>query len=65
MLANNRVIFPDDHFLGHGACVLLGHVEVAGARRGIQADLDGGRLRHVKLLQSGAQGRWPGARVSG
>jgi hypothetical protein len=27
MLARNRVIFPSNHFLSHGACVFLGHIK--------------------------------------
>jgi len=46
MLAHDWVVFARCHFLGHCACVFLGHIEVARARRGVQADFNRGRLRH-------------------
>jgi len=46
VFAYNRVVLHFDHFLGHCTGVFLGHVEVAGVRSGIQADLDCGWLRH-------------------
>ena len=46
MLAHNRVVLTNGHFLGHGTRVFLGHVEVARARGRVQTDLDGRRLRH-------------------
>ena len=46
VFARNGVIFFDDHLFGHGARVLFGHIEVAGACGGVQADFDRGWLRH-------------------
>ena len=46
MLANDRIILPDNHFFRHGACIFLGHVKVARIRARIQADLNCGWLRH-------------------
>jgi hypothetical protein len=57
MFARNRIIFPGDHFFGHCACVLFGHIEVASARAGIQADLNCGWLRHG-MSPTGAAS-WP------
>src|ERR1700722_16346496 len=56
VLAHDRVVLLDHHLLGHGAGVLLGHVEVAGVRRGVEANLDGSWLGH------GALTGWAGAR---
>jgi hypothetical protein len=49
MLTLDRVIFAHGHLLGHGAGILLGHIEVPGARRRVQTDLDRRRLRHSRL----------------
>lgn len=50
VLAYNWVILTHDHFLSHGTGVFLRYVEVASSRSGVQADFDGGRLRHVSSL---------------
>src|SRR5579872_4627089 len=57
MLAHDRVVLLHDHLLGHGAGILLGHVEVAGVRRRIQADLDGSWLGHGALTVVPAHSR--------
>jgi hypothetical protein len=57
MFARNRIIFPGDHFFGHCACVLFGHIKVASARAGIQADLNRGWLRHGTSPTGAAS--WP------
>ena len=49
VLALDRVIFANSHLFGHGAGILLGHIEVPGARRRVQTDLDRRRLRHSRL----------------
>jgi len=46
MLARHRIIFPDDHFLGHRTGVLLRHVEEASACSRVQADFDSCRFSH-------------------
>jgi hypothetical protein len=46
MLANDRIIFPHVHFLGHGPAVLFGHVEIAGISRRKQFYLDCYGLGH-------------------
>jgi hypothetical protein len=46
MLLRDRVVFGLDHFLGHGAAVLLRNIEVAGICRRLQLDLDGGGFGH-------------------
>src|SRR6056297_1184572 len=46
MLARDGVKLADAHLLRHRPGVFLGHVEVAGPRGGIQADLDCGGFRH-------------------
>src|SRR5581483_10592195 len=46
VLAGDRIVLLQHELVGLGPGVLLGHVEVAGVRRGVQADLDGGGLRH-------------------
>jgi len=46
MLARYRVVFANDHLLGHGTRVFLGHVEMACSRRGVQTNLDRGWLGH-------------------
>jgi hypothetical protein len=53
VLAYNWVVFVHDHFLGHCAGVLFGHVEVASARCRVQADLDCGWLRHFNAPKAG------------
>jgi hypothetical protein len=55
----NRIVLLDDHLFGHRTGVLLGHVEVAGARSRVQADLDGGGLCHGRFLYI-EDGRAPG-----
>jgi hypothetical protein len=57
MLAYNRIILPDNHFLCHGTCIFLGHVKVARVRTRIQADLDCGWLRHCNSPTGAAY--WP------
>src|SRR4051812_7011111 len=47
VLAHDGVVLLQRQLFGHGAGVLLGHVEEAGIRRGVEADLDGGWLGHV------------------
>ena len=47
VLTHNRVVFLDDHLFGHRPRVLFRDIEVPGPRGGVQADLDGGRLRHI------------------
>src|SRR5690606_22613100 len=49
VLLHDRVVLTNDHLLGHGAGVLLGDVEEAGVRRGVEADLDGSRFGHREL----------------
>ena len=56
VLADNRVVFTDNHFFGHGAGIFLGHIEMARARGRVQADLDCGRLRHWCSPASGSIG---------
>ena len=56
MLPSDRIVFTNGHFLGHGASVFLGHVEVARARGRVQTDLDCRRLRHGYLLRPKRQG---------
>ena len=56
MLAHHRVVLTYDHLFGHGACVFLGHVEMARARGRVQTDLDCRRLRHGYLLRPKRQG---------
>ena len=46
MLTHDRIVFANRHLFGHRPCVLLGHIEVTGAGRRVQPDLDGRRLRH-------------------
>lgn len=46
MLALDGVIFLDDHFIGHGARVFLGHIKVPRACRRVQTDLDRRRFGH-------------------
>jgi len=46
VLAYNGIVLFDDHLFGHCTGVLFGDVEMPGPRGGVQADLDGGRLRH-------------------
>src|SRR3546814_13246444 len=47
VLARHRVVLPHLQFLGHGARVLLGHVEIAGVRGAHHLDQLRGWLRHV------------------
>jgi len=51
VLAHNRVILLHDHLFGHGPCVFLRHVKMPSPRGGVQADFDGGRLRHGASLR--------------
>src|SRR5687768_8450354 len=53
VLAHDRVVFLDDHLLGHRTGVLLGDVEEAGVGGRVQADLDGSRLGHRNYLCDG------------
>ena len=46
VLANNWVVFVDDHLFSHCPCVLFGHIKVASACGRVQADFDRGWLRH-------------------
>jgi hypothetical protein len=46
VLARDGIIFLHDHFLGLGAGILLGHVEMTRIRRRVQPDLDRVDLRH-------------------
>src|SRR3546814_4500558 len=54
VLARHRVVLPHLQFLGHGARVLLGHVEIAGVRGAHHLDqLRGWRSEeHTSELQS-------------
>ena len=59
MLTRDGVVLPLDHLLSHSAGVLFGNVEVACASRAVQANFDGGRLRHetrpiIKRIRSAA-----------
>ena len=49
MLALDGVVLLDRHLFGHGAGVLLGHIEVPGASRRVQTDLDRRRFGHGRL----------------
>jgi hypothetical protein len=46
VFTHDGVILPLDHFFGHGAGVLLGHIEETCASSAVQADFDCGWLRH-------------------
>src|SRR5215471_13907527 len=46
MLARHGVVFLDRHLLGHGARVLLRHVEIAGVGRRDELDLGRDGLSH-------------------
>ena len=46
VLTHNGVVLLHNHLFGHGPRVFLCHVKVPGPRGGVQADLDGGWLRH-------------------
>src|SRR5215213_2751544 len=48
------VVFVDRHLFSHGAGVLLGHVEMPGASRRVQTDLDRRRFGHVVSPASGS-----------
>src|SRR5690349_11815779 len=61
VLARHRVVLLQRQLLGHGPGVLLGDVEVAGVRRRVQADLDGGGLGHDLLGSSPARPEKRGA----
>ncbi len=50
VLARHRVVLFQHELLGHGARVLLGHVEIARVGGGIQPDFNGCRLGHESLL---------------
>src|SRR4051794_41922181 len=63
VLAHDGVVLLHDQLVGLGAGVLLGDVEEAGVRRRIQADLDGGGVRHGGSLRSGAGRAIPGGRA--
>src|SRR5882757_5623343 len=60
MLAQHRVVLLDRELLGHGAGVLAGDIEKAGAAFAVEADLRGGRLRHGTLQKGQVErgGRW-------
>jgi len=60
VLAHDGIIFTHDHFLGHGARVFLGHIEMARSRRGVQTNLDCGWLGHCSS-PAAASPRWGGA----
>ena len=66
VLARDGVVLPHAHLLGHGARVLLGHIEEARARSRVQADLNRGRLGHFPVSRgaaappAGASGPGPG-----
>jgi hypothetical protein len=49
MLTLYGVILVDRHFLGHGPGILFGHIEVPGASRRVQTDLDRRRFGHSRL----------------
>ena len=55
VLANNWIILFDNHLFGHRTCVLFCYIKVPGPRGGVQADFDGGRLRHGSSLRNAAQ----------
>lgn len=50
MLTNNWIVLTHNHLFSHRAGVFLGYVKMASPRSGVQADFDGGRLRHVSSL---------------
>ena len=51
VLARNRVIFPDDHLVGHGPGILLCDIEEACSSCAVEANFDGGWLGHNPNLQ--------------
>ena len=67
VLARDGIIFPNDHFLGHCARILFGHIEVACVCGRVQTNFDCGRLRHfiysVQAAAGSAALRNPEARL--
>lgn len=57
VLAHDGVVLFNDHLFGHCTCVFLRDVEMPGPRGGVQADLDGGRLRHISYPLIAGRGR--------
>src|SRR5262249_17039200 len=57
VLARDRIVLLQHELVGLGAGVLLGDVEEAGVRRRVQADLDGGGLRHGAVLGRAGRAR--------
>jgi hypothetical protein len=54
VLACHGVVFLNNHFLGHGARVLFGHIEMARISSRIQPYLDRCRFRHFSYSISGS-----------
>lgn len=46
MLADLRIVLPNFHLFGHSPWVFLGRVEVPGASRALEFDLNGRRFGH-------------------
>lgn len=46
MLTRDRIIFPLNHFVGHGTAVLFGYVEITSISGAFQFDFDGSGFCH-------------------